>query len=99
MERNGNGPKKLCFGNFPLENGECNSCSDKADCWDDQAGWGISRVTIDSEALQQIEQQLGGVPDWVFEWDELSEEELNKLKLEEPERFRIYSLLNSAIQD
>lgn len=75
------------------------ACADRADCWDDQAGWSISRVTIDSEGLKLIEEQMGGVPDWVFEWDELSEAELNRLKIEEPERFRVYSQLNSGIQD
>ena len=91
--------RKLCFGNFTFGNGECMSCPLKADCWDDQAGWGISRVTSDSEGLKFIEEQMGDIPDWVFEWDGLSEEELSRLEVEEPERFRVYSLLNSGIRD
>lgn len=75
------------------------ACPDRADCWDDQAGWGISRITSDSEGLKLIEEQVGEIPDWVFEWDTLSEGELEKLKVEEPVRFKVYSLLNSGIQD
>ena|SRR3989344_8937175 len=99
METRGGVPRKLTFGNFDLGNAECKACPDRADCWDDQAGWGISRVTNDSEGLKFIEEQMGDIPDWVFEWDGLSEEELSRLEVEEPERFRVYSLLNSGIRD
>lgn len=99
MERTGNGPHKWCFGNFTLGDEKCNTCLERAACLDDQEGWGKYATASDVERTAMIEDTLGGVPDWVFEWDELSEAELNRLEIEDPERFRIYSQLNSGIQD
>lgn len=100
MERsgNGNGPRKLCFGNFDLRKGKCKPCPLKVECSDDQAGFRFGTITANSERMMHME-ELVGLPDWVFEWDELSEEELAKLQVEEPERAKIFNLLNSGIQD
>ena len=93
------GPTRFCFGNFTLEDRECKICPNRSECWDDQQGWGINVVVADCEGTELIEGKTGGVPDWVFKWDELSEAELKRLKIEEPKRFRVYSLLNSGIRD
>ena len=99
METRGGVPRKFSFGNFTLGDGECMACSDKAACLDDQSGWGISQLICDAERTSLVEEQMGSVPDWVFEWDELSEEELESLRAEDPERAKIFDLLNSGIQD
>ena len=98
-ERNNGRPRMHCFGNFTLGDKKCELCPDQAACHDDQAGWGINQATSDAERTVMIEAQMRGVPDWVFVWDELSEEELEKLRVEEPERSKIFDLFNSGIQD
>lgn len=91
-------PKPLCFGNIKLDGEQCTECLDWADCIDDLAGWGISTFLSDFQR-SELTEELIGVPQWVFEWDLLSEGELNKLMSEEPNRSKIFNKLNNSIVD
>lgn len=89
--------RKFCFGNM-TRGTKCEDCSNRNDCLDDQVGWGISTLENDLMGTIEIENRAG-VPEWVFEWDVLSESELTTLKDEEPEKYKFYMKLNSGIRD
>lgn len=90
----------MCFGNFDAESKdfECKDCPNRTDCVNDLFGMNVVGLVENMERMELLEKRYG-LPDWVLEWDSLSEEELDTLKAEEPERYRFYSLLNSGIQD
>jgi len=91
-------PRKLCFGNY-LSSKDCRTCEQASACKDDQAGWGISTLEADLTGTLEIQNVVGHIPEWVQAWDTLSTQQLEGLRIEDPDKYKLYSLLNSGIRD
>lgn len=86
-----------CFGYFNLGSEKCNRCPRANSCMDRQAGWGISTFLSDLGGTIEVEKLSGGVPPWVLEWDEMSPEELETMKKENPGMHAHYQRFNSGV--
>lgn len=90
----------LCFGLFQLEDRDCGQCEVAERCADAFAGWRLGLFLKDLGRTMVIEQLAGGVPpEWVFEWDNLPEEELMAMASEQPVLYRKYMQYNAGIRD
>ena len=80
----------LCFGNYGPFKKDCKRCPVAGGCLNDQAGFKASELLNAMDAQRQRIEACGEPPDWVYKWDEYSDEELNTLKTEDPKKYAIY---------
>jgi len=63
------------------------------------AGMNASGILGGLDKLNQIEGLLGEAPDWVYDWDELSEQELATMERENPEKWNLYNHYSPGLSD
>lgn len=92
--------QSFCFGNYNPESQKCVNCELNKKCHNDLAG-GINASGIlgGIDRINQMEQICGKTPDWIYAWDELSDEELATMKTENPSKWNLYNLYSPGLSD